>query len=281
MNEQRKLDCNIIKDLLSSYLEDICSQETKAAVKEHLEGCSDCRSLVGMMRETDFVSSQAERTQINYMKKLKRHFIKKGYLGGIILSSFTVLGLTSLIRNVNISTYPAFYHILLACMLAATKALVPMHGMEQREGKKQKLLAATGAALTCYSITMFAVFFLNRNLEGPFPFHLKAAQIGPFCYYQFLAIILYLAAMYLTGIIRTMRGQSASFLCLGLYLTCGFAILREILCITSLSDFRTVYLSFLGIFTMLAEGAGVTFLLCTAEKIAAAIHGSSKKRAEP
>ncbi|MCR5600236.1 MAG: zf-HC2 domain-containing protein [Ruminococcus sp.] len=39
------IPCNVIVDLLPLYKEDICSEETKDLVEEHLRSCEDCRQL--------------------------------------------------------------------------------------------------------------------------------------------------------------------------------------------------------------------------------------------
>ena len=43
------LSCNIVRDLLPQYAENLCSEETRAAVSEHLERCEDCRTLYRQM----------------------------------------------------------------------------------------------------------------------------------------------------------------------------------------------------------------------------------------
>lgn len=48
------LSCAIVKDLIPSYLEDICSQETKMAVDAHLAECQECRRHVEILRQSPF-----------------------------------------------------------------------------------------------------------------------------------------------------------------------------------------------------------------------------------
>ena len=45
MNNNR-LDCAIVRDLLSLYHDQVVSDTTKAAVESHLEGCESCRHLI-------------------------------------------------------------------------------------------------------------------------------------------------------------------------------------------------------------------------------------------
>ena len=40
-----KLPCYLVRDLLPLYKDEVCEPETAADVREHLEGCTDCRPL--------------------------------------------------------------------------------------------------------------------------------------------------------------------------------------------------------------------------------------------
>ena len=43
-------ECEMIKDLIPLYVDDVCSAETKARVQEHIEKCESCRTLVEKMK---------------------------------------------------------------------------------------------------------------------------------------------------------------------------------------------------------------------------------------
>ena len=43
------MNCNIIKDLLPSYVDGLCSEDTCKVVENHLEHCEECRRFVKMM----------------------------------------------------------------------------------------------------------------------------------------------------------------------------------------------------------------------------------------
>lgn len=45
------MNCNIIKDLLPSYIDGICSEETVAAVEKHIEHCQGCKDTMQMMKQ--------------------------------------------------------------------------------------------------------------------------------------------------------------------------------------------------------------------------------------
>lgn len=124
MKHPENLTCNIIKDLLPSYMDGICTPDTKTAVDYHLSTCSDCRNLITMIQETEIISERTDFSEINYMKKIKNHFIKKGSYTGIFLAIFILLGYFISINNYHFTNVKRFY-ILLPCLLAITRLLFP------------------------------------------------------------------------------------------------------------------------------------------------------------
>ena len=45
-----KISCNVTKDLLSGYLDETCSGESKELVEEHLSECETCRDFLEKLR---------------------------------------------------------------------------------------------------------------------------------------------------------------------------------------------------------------------------------------
>ena len=68
-----KLDCDIVRDLLPSYVEDLVSPRTKQAVEEHLASCPACRRLCGAMRAPEpEVERPGEDASVRCLQKLRR-----------------------------------------------------------------------------------------------------------------------------------------------------------------------------------------------------------------
>lgn len=67
--------CNIIRDILPLYVEDMVSADTREFVSEHLEHCAECHAEFERMRKpTDFIPD----TDIVPLKKIKKDlFIKR------------------------------------------------------------------------------------------------------------------------------------------------------------------------------------------------------------
>lgn len=83
-----KFNCSIVDDLLPLYVEDICSEDSKTALEEHLQECASCREKLARMKNSNIISNEKkEESQIqiiNYAKKIKRHRFKVGILAVLI-----------------------------------------------------------------------------------------------------------------------------------------------------------------------------------------------------
>lgn len=51
-------NCDMIKDLLPLYADDVCSDESRKAVEEHIKDCPDCKSELEKLRKNVTVSPQ-------------------------------------------------------------------------------------------------------------------------------------------------------------------------------------------------------------------------------
>lgn len=88
-----KVSCNIIKDLLPLYHDDVCSLESRALVKEHIETCESCRAeLEKYDIELDVINPESHSNMedakaiSNLAKKWKRDKRRSFLLGTILVS---------------------------------------------------------------------------------------------------------------------------------------------------------------------------------------------------
>ena len=69
----KKIDCDIIQDLLPSYSDKIASKSTNNLVEEHLQKCDNCRKvLTNMNKDIEVKTLNNETEQINYLKGYKK-----------------------------------------------------------------------------------------------------------------------------------------------------------------------------------------------------------------
>lgn len=69
------MNCNIIKDLLPSYIDGICSEETVKAIEEHIQDCEDCKqTLKRMQQQTEYIQTIPKEVEkaITPFKKINK-----------------------------------------------------------------------------------------------------------------------------------------------------------------------------------------------------------------
>ena len=62
------IPCGVIRDLLPLYTEELCSEESRALVENHLKDCPDCRSVKEGMKKTEPLPVDSGES----LKKMKR-----------------------------------------------------------------------------------------------------------------------------------------------------------------------------------------------------------------
>ncbi|MBR6236129.1 MAG: zf-HC2 domain-containing protein [Firmicutes bacterium] len=82
-----KLPCGIVRDLLPLYADGLTSPETTEAVKAHLEGCSECREALRVMKEGEPEAAcepEKEAREIDYLKKVKKRSVTPAIVAGCV-----------------------------------------------------------------------------------------------------------------------------------------------------------------------------------------------------
>ena len=65
-------NCDMIKDLLPLYADDVCSEESRKAVEEHINSCPDCKAELEKLRKNVTVSPQKDTEVLKRIKKRLR-----------------------------------------------------------------------------------------------------------------------------------------------------------------------------------------------------------------
>jgi hypothetical protein len=98
-----KISCEIIKDLLPLYHDDVCSKETRVLVEEHITGCAACREeLIGISKQFDYPRIKPDEAKpikaiAAAWKKDKAKAFIKGTVIAVVISAVVFggfLGLT-------------------------------------------------------------------------------------------------------------------------------------------------------------------------------------------
>ena len=97
-----KTDCDIIKDLLPLYEDNICSEKSKDLIEEHLIECEDCREYLDSLHEKlppiEPSSEDAVIDETRFIKRIQRKIARQKLLAcGILL--LTVLAFCTIWDN--------------------------------------------------------------------------------------------------------------------------------------------------------------------------------------
>ena len=79
--------CDIIKDLLPGYIDEVLSEASINAVKEHLDECQECSRIYSDMKgELNIESSAGEQLALDGLKKIRQHTKKLKMAVGVVSS---------------------------------------------------------------------------------------------------------------------------------------------------------------------------------------------------
>ena len=94
----KKINCNIIRDILPLYLDDVVSDETKQMVEEHLQSCASCRAEASAMKKD--VILPASKTQRLAEAKVIKGIRTKIFRKKVIVSAVTVAAVLAVAAGV-------------------------------------------------------------------------------------------------------------------------------------------------------------------------------------
>lgn len=85
-----KLNCNVVRDILPLYADEVVCADTRELIEEHLEGCAECRDELAAMQSP--VTFPVQTDAAEGMKKIRKRWGKKQLWKGIAITIvFTVL----------------------------------------------------------------------------------------------------------------------------------------------------------------------------------------------
>lgn len=151
------LNCNVIKDLLPLYVDQICSEESRGLVEEHLTGCRDCSALLRQMQSEE-VENSLEAETVDVLHRQAKFFKRKSaVIGAAIAGVFMIPVLVCLIVNLATGAALDWFFIVLASLLtAASLSIVPLMMPEHK-------LLWTLATFTASLLLLFGVICIYTH----------------------------------------------------------------------------------------------------------------------
>ena len=94
LQEEMKISCEIIQDLLPLYHDGICSNDSRVMIEEHLTECENCKSeLFAMDADLSVNSAEQNLNEAEAVKKLSKKWRKgmlKSLLKGILITVIVI-----------------------------------------------------------------------------------------------------------------------------------------------------------------------------------------------
>ena len=122
-----KTDCEVIRDLLPLYADDVCSGSSRQMIEEHLTECPDCAAVLERLRNSEIESGlQEEKEQViqHQAKQFKR---RSATVGSVVSGVFMIPVLVCLIVNLASGAALSWFFIVLAGLaVAASLIIVPL-----------------------------------------------------------------------------------------------------------------------------------------------------------
>ena len=188
-------NCKIIRDLLPLYLDDVCSDASRALVEEHLGGCVECALLLEKMKDTEPSASlkQEQQTAVtrHAAKQRKRSVIAGSITAGILLVPVLICLIVNLATGHGLDW---FFLVLTSLMLTASVTVVPLL-MPQNKG-----LWTLGAGTACLLLLLGVCCIYTKG--DWFPVAASASLFG-------LSVVLLPFAVHAEPIRRKVGDQKA------------------------------------------------------------------------
>lgn len=84
--EKNKLQCEIVQDLLPSYVDGLTNEVTNEAVEEHLKDCDSCTKVKERMQEKEVpVVDEEQRQEIDFLKKTRKKTRNSILVSGLLV----------------------------------------------------------------------------------------------------------------------------------------------------------------------------------------------------
>lgn len=69
---EKKRECEVVQDLLPSYIDKILHKESEKLIEDHIKQCEECSNILDNMQEKVEIKDIEQKRQIDYLKKIKR-----------------------------------------------------------------------------------------------------------------------------------------------------------------------------------------------------------------
>ena len=180
-----KMKCSVIQDLMPSYVDEICSQDSRELVQEHVAECEQCKAKLEQMKNTQIVGGDASKKQVDYLKKIRTTILRKEWLGKfmlVILAFIEVGGVFS--GRGSLVNFQVETGILFSLLLMCGAGLAGNYGFSEK--RKSAIVEISISAVGLLMLVILSEYSTYDIVRDIIPFHMSEMyHVGPFletCY---------------------------------------------------------------------------------------------------
>ncbi|MBO5352497.1 MAG: zf-HC2 domain-containing protein [Lachnospiraceae bacterium] len=206
----KKQECDIVKDLMPSYVDNICSEASRLWIEEHMADCEECRRTLKLLKNTEISAKRLEVEQLDAARKVVRQNLHRSMAGFGLCLVMTVLMLFVFSSDNNMQIpLLALYVALPVCMAASW--LAGRNQTKMRVLDKWDMVSLAGAVLAAGYGAGMMFYGFSCILKGEPVFQVPWEVTGPFLYKQMVAAAVLCFVVFLVQMVRTVKqGRTAS-----------------------------------------------------------------------
>ena len=122
-----KTDCDVIRDLLPLYADEVCSGTSRQLIEEHLQECPECSGMLEKLRTHEIESGLQEEKEQVIEYQAKRFRRRSATVGSVIAGLFMIPVLVCLIVNIASGSALGWFFVVLGGLaVAASLIIVPL-----------------------------------------------------------------------------------------------------------------------------------------------------------
>lgn len=259
-------ECDIIKDLLPSYVDEICSEASKEWIEEHLKSCGECKRTAEMLKHTELSAKRLEQESLDAGRKVIRQNLRRSVLNFGLCLLLVVLMAFIFSNNRDQVPLPAVYAALPICMLMSW--LVGRNQVKERAWDRgDTALLLTVLAAAGYGVFMMLYGF-SRVAAGEDLWRVPRTESGPFLYSRMVGAAVVCFLIYLVQMVRIVKQGRAGSVLMNLCLTGIFLMMAYCVHMGYITDLELALASLKNATKMtLAIGAAGTIGLTVIDKL--------------
>lgn len=250
-----KINCDIIRDLIPSYVDEVCSQATREYVEEHIQSCGECRLIAARLRGQTLAGEKLEQKELDGLKKIRNTLKYQNIICYVLLLFVVFLGILLFFINKYSALLVDQPLPLVVCLLAALAFSAGSRGHEPAV-KKDYLLGGFSLAIDIYFMVLF-IYTVRRLIAGAETiFGMNLPEIGPFLENQLIAAYFVQTALLFYNFFCIMHWNRNCHWLLCLNLTGVFLLLNYDVWLKYMDNFDTLQASLLrSTFVLIGIGA--------------------------